>query len=133
MSTIELLEMPLAEQLRAAIAETGISANQLAKVVRVSQPTISRFLSGGDIRISVAERLAEHLKLQPIADQLRVAIAKSGLSANQLAKEANVSQTTVSRFIAEGNIRMSVAERLAVRLNLELLPIAKPKRHNRTA
>jgi|GEM_PF-3889211 len=59
--------MAITDDLRAAINASGKSATALAKETGISQPTISRFIGGADIKFSVAAKLAEHfgLDLQP--------------------------------------------------------------------
>ena len=57
---------------------------------------------------------------EQIADALRAAIRDSGLSANALAKETGVDQTTVSRFILGQDIRLSRAQKIATFLGMEL-------------
>jgi transcriptional regulator with XRE-family HTH domain len=52
-----------AEKLRAAIAKSGISGNELAKRTGVPQITISNFLLGGDMRLKNAIKLANYLRL----------------------------------------------------------------------
>ena len=61
-----------------------------------------------------------------LAEQLRAAITKSGLSGNQLARVAGVPQSVVSRFLqGKRTITVETASRLAVALGLELRPITK--------
>ncbi|MGI8981635.1 MAG: helix-turn-helix domain-containing protein [Pirellulaceae bacterium] len=57
----------LIDALRKTVQDSGLSDNALAKLIHVSQPTISRFRAGNDIKFSVAAKLAEHfgLELQP--------------------------------------------------------------------
>lgn len=54
----------IAEQLRTAIKESGLSANQLAKATGVGQTTISGFLRGRDIGIEKASKIAAYLGLE---------------------------------------------------------------------
>ena len=54
----------IAEALRAAIRESGQSADEIAKATGVSKPTITRFVQGRDIRLSRAEKIAVHLGLE---------------------------------------------------------------------
>jgi plasmid maintenance system antidote protein VapI len=54
----------MAELLRAAIRRSGLSANRLAKATHVSQPTITIFLNGKDIRLKTAQKLADYLGLE---------------------------------------------------------------------
>lgn len=51
---------------------------------------------------------------------LREAIRKSGLSANQLAKETGVKQTTISKFLRGGDMGLARASKIAAYLGLEL-------------
>lgn len=60
----EKLSGPLSATLRAAIRNSGKSANELAKATGVPQPTITRFLAGADMRLSRADKLAAHLGLK---------------------------------------------------------------------
>jgi DNA-binding XRE family transcriptional regulator len=54
----------LAETLRVAIRDSGLSARKLADLVDVKQQTLSTFLVGqADIRISTAQKLMDHFKL----------------------------------------------------------------------
>lgn len=65
--TLATLDMPpIADQLREAIEKSGLSANQLAKLVGISQPTVSRFIAGADIRLSVAQKIAEKLEMRSL-------------------------------------------------------------------
>lgn len=54
----------IAEKLRDAIRQSGLSANELAKRSGVPQTTISRFLSGKDLGIHRAAKLAKVLGLE---------------------------------------------------------------------
>lgn len=56
--------MTITDELRAAINASGKSATALAKETGISQPTISRFIGGADIKFSVAAILAEHFALE---------------------------------------------------------------------
>lgn len=53
----------MAEKLRQAIRDSGISANQLGKLTDVKQQTISAFLLGASISLVNAQRLADHFRL----------------------------------------------------------------------
>ncbi len=57
---------------------------------------------------------------QDMAETLRDAIRKSGLSANRLAKETGVKQTTISKFLRGGDMGLSRASKIAEFLGLEL-------------
>lgn len=54
----------MAETLRRAIRESGLSANALSKECGVKQTTLSGFLRGRDIRLSHAQRIASYLGLR---------------------------------------------------------------------
>jgi plasmid maintenance system antidote protein VapI len=54
----------MAEILRAAIVNSGQSANEIAKATGVPQPTITRFLAGADMRVSRASKIAAYLGLE---------------------------------------------------------------------
>ena len=58
------MEKTLSKVLRDAIGKSGRSANELAKVTGVPQPTITRFLAGADMRLSRAEKIAAFLGLE---------------------------------------------------------------------
>ena len=53
----------LADRLRDAIRNSGLSANELAKACGVPQTTISRFLAGKDMGLHRAGRIAKYLGL----------------------------------------------------------------------
>lgn len=59
-----------------------------------------------------------------LAEMLRDAIRKSGLSANELAAQTGVPQTTLSRFLRGKDMGIHRASKVAEHLGLEL----KPKR-----
>src|SRR5688572_4488261 len=54
---------PLSDQLRRAIAVSGISHNELARQTKIPQPTITRFVNGQDMRLSNADRVATCFKM----------------------------------------------------------------------
>ena len=56
--------MSISDTLRNAVAESGLSDNALAKELGLSQPTITRFRQGNDIKFSVADRMAVYFGLQ---------------------------------------------------------------------
>lgn len=56
--------MTIASELRDRIKKSGDSANVLAGKLGLSQPTISRLLLGNDIKLSVADLLADHFGLE---------------------------------------------------------------------
>lgn len=53
----------VADQLRQAIRESGLSANALSKATGIDQTLISRFLRGKDMGIERASKIAAHLGL----------------------------------------------------------------------
>jgi transcriptional regulator with XRE-family HTH domain len=55
--------MPLADQLRALIRDSGKSANQVAEEAGLSQPTVTRFLNGKDLYLENAEKLMAYFGL----------------------------------------------------------------------
>jgi hypothetical protein len=66
-------------------------------------------------------RLSDRTTPGPLSELLRTAIRGSDRSVYQIAKDANVSQIVVSRFLSgERDIRMETADRLAQALNLHL-------------
>ncbi len=54
----------LADVLRAAIRDSGLSALKLSGLTGVPQQRISDFLRGRDIRMSTANKLAAYLRLE---------------------------------------------------------------------
>lgn len=54
----------LADTLREAIEKCGLSALALSKETGVSQPRITEFLRGKDIRLATAQKLAKYLGLE---------------------------------------------------------------------
>ncbi len=60
-----------------------------------------------------------------MSDVLRAAIQSSGLSLHQIQQETGVERASLSRFLrGERSLYLSVADRLAVFLELELKPAA---------
>lgn len=55
-----------------------------------------------------------------LADALRDAIRKSGMSANALAEETGVPQPTITRFLAGADMKLETAGKLAAYLGLAL-------------
>lgn len=53
----------MAERLRQAIRDSGLSALALSKMTGVAQPRISEFLLGRDIKLTTAQKLADHFGL----------------------------------------------------------------------
>ena len=64
MSTAKHIAPTLADQLRLAITKSGLSQYSLAKQSGVSQSKISEFLSGKDMLLTSAGKLAAVLKLK---------------------------------------------------------------------
>ncbi len=54
----------LADILRKAITDSGLSALQLSKETGVSQPSITEFLRGKDMRLTNASKIAAYLGLE---------------------------------------------------------------------
>ncbi len=54
----------MAAKLREAIRKSGLSALALSKVTGVSQPTITEFLRGADMKLDTAQKLATYLGLE---------------------------------------------------------------------
>lgn len=63
----------MAEVLRKAIRKSGHSALHISEKTGVSQPTITEFLKGADIRLKTANRLADFLglRLRPLRSTRR--------------------------------------------------------------
>lgn len=57
-----------------------------------------------------------------LAEVLRAAIVKSGISATQLAAQTGVPQPTITRFLNGADMKLSTAQILAAYLKLELRP-----------
>ena len=57
-----------------------------------------------------------------ISIMLREAIVKSGKSAGEIAKATGVPQSTVTRFLNGGNMRLSWADTIAAHLCVEVKP-----------
>jgi transcriptional regulator with XRE-family HTH domain len=60
--------MSISQQLQQAIRQSGLSLNQIAKAIGISQPILSHFLSSDpdqqrDIRLATAAKLATFFKL----------------------------------------------------------------------
>lgn len=54
----------MADVLRDAIRKSGKTALDLSAATGVSQPTITEFLRGADMRLTTAQKLAAHLGLE---------------------------------------------------------------------
>ena len=61
---IQQMSKQMAEKLRKAIRESGLSAARLGKATGVTQPVISEFLRGKDIRLTTAQKLADYFGLK---------------------------------------------------------------------
>ena len=60
-------------------------------------------------------------RAKTLSEQLRAAILSASVSRYRMAKEAEVSEAVLSRFVnGETGLRMVIADRLAVYLKLEL-------------
>jgi len=57
----EMDRMDFAQTLRDAIAESGLTQYQLSKVTGIAQSALSKFLSGGEIRLDTFSSLANLL------------------------------------------------------------------------
>lgn len=53
----------LAKAIRDALLATGKSHNAIARETGIPQPTITRFLNGRDVRVSIASALADYAGL----------------------------------------------------------------------
>jgi hypothetical protein len=67
--------------------------------------------------------------MSSLADQLRQAVADSGLSVYRIAKSSGIGQSVLQRFIAgdRENIRLDTADRLATYFQMRLTPPRKPR------
>jgi len=54
----------IADAIREALATSGKSANEIAKIINIPQPTISRFLRGHEMGIQRASKIAAYLGLE---------------------------------------------------------------------
>lgn len=54
----------MADRLREAIRASGLSALALSRLTGVAQPRISEFLNGRDIKLTTAQKLADHFGLK---------------------------------------------------------------------
>lgn len=60
----EPMTRTVADSLRKAIRDSGLSANALSQLTGVDQTLISRFLRGKDMGIERASKIAAHLGLE---------------------------------------------------------------------
>jgi len=61
------MQTSIADELRRSALASGKSGNELAKLSRVPQSSISRFLNGRGLSIEHAARLAATLRLRLVA------------------------------------------------------------------
>ena len=61
----------MADTLRQAIRDSGLSANELWRQCGVKQTTISGFLRGRDIRLSSAQAIATHLGFELVKSKTK--------------------------------------------------------------
>ena len=61
----------LADKLRAAIRGSGETATKISEEAGISQPAVTRFLHGADMRLSRAAKLAAYLGLDLIKRRKR--------------------------------------------------------------
>ena len=55
----------MADALRRAVRETGLSVNAVAKAAGVPQPVLHRFMTGErDLTLSTAQRLVDYFRLE---------------------------------------------------------------------
>jgi transcriptional regulator with XRE-family HTH domain len=65
---------------------------------------------------------------EPFSDQLRRAVAESGMSRYAIAKQINTSQATLSRFMSgERGLTMAVVDRLCLLLGVTINTRRKSK------
>lgn len=72
--------MSIRKEIQKSIEASGISANALSEAVGLSQPTISRFLRGNDVKLSVAETLAAYFNLELRQAETKPTVGKSAKS-----------------------------------------------------
>lgn len=63
-----------------------------------------------------------------VSDQLRKAIRDTGLSGAKLSKSLEMSDTTITRFLAGKQLQSDKVDELCERLGLELRPVESRKR-----
>jgi predicted transcriptional regulator len=59
-------------------------------------------------------------KPKTVTDQLRKAIAESGMTLYRVAKDSQVDHATLHRFMAGQDLRLSTVDKLAAYLGLEM-------------
>lgn len=57
------MSQQMATLLRDTIRASGLSAAKLSELTGVTQPTITEFLRGKDLRLATAQKLADHFGL----------------------------------------------------------------------
>jgi transcriptional regulator with XRE-family HTH domain len=103
-----------------------MTERKIERVIRTRRLTPEEVARDADIRRRVEEEFppappSRHAAPGSLSEDLRLAICRSGKSVYQIAKEANVSQIVVSRFLSgERDIRMETADRLAEVLGVKL-------------
>lgn len=122
----------LEDQLRQAIANSGLSQRRLATLAGVHQPQLSWFMQGersltlwaaGRIAAVVGFELAPAQNDAGLEVQLRQAIADSPLNRNQLGFLSGVDPGQLSRFArGQRTLTLRSAERVAHVLELKLRP-----------
>ena len=124
--------MGLGEQLKRAIADSGMSQRRLAGLAGVHQPQIAWFMAGKrSLSVWAAGKIAEvvGLELAPgrrkggLEAGLRQAIADSGMNLNRISALSGVDSGNLYRFIrGDYSMRLPAAEKIAGVLRLELKP-----------
>ena len=72
----------------------------------------------------MGEERSGSTKRMSLAQHLRLAIRRSGLSVNQIAKASGVDQSTLNKFVNgdRNNLRLDVADRLVRFLGIRVRP-----------
>ena len=103
-----------------------MAEKKLHRVIRTRRLTPEEVAGDDAIRRQVEAEfppagLSNHVVPGSLSEALRQGIRSSDKSVYQIAKEANVSQIVVSRFLSgERDIRMATADRLAEVLGLKV-------------
>jgi hypothetical protein len=89
--------MTLSERLRQAVGNSGLSPGALAGATKLSQESVEQLLRGEDVMLSVAEKLAQHFRLDlqpsPVAGAERMTAENPAAvrqAARALAKKVGV-------------------------------------------
>lgn len=104
-----------------------MAEGKIQRVIRTHRLTPEEVARDEVIRRQVAEefppaRPSRRAGPGSLSDSLRAAIRGSGKSVYQIAKDVNVSQIVISRFLSgERDIRMETADRLAEVLELKMV------------